>query len=76
MSAKKNRVYVSKVNNVSALASSNCYSTMPAEQHTMHQRDKCPDDLGREDRIQMAIEGVDAGQYRSYKVASIQLNVR
>ena len=53
-----------------------CYSTMPAKQCAMRQRDKRSNDPRQEDCIQMVIEGVSAGRYRSYKVASIQLNVR
>ena len=49
---------------------------MPAERRTRRQHDKRPSDPRREERIQMAIEGVDAGRYSSYKVASIELNVR
>jgi len=49
---------------------------MPAERRTMRQRDKRSNDPKQEDRIQMAIEGVNTGQYGSYKVASVQLKVR
>jgi hypothetical protein len=52
------------------------YSTMPAERRTMRQRDKRSNDPRQEDHIQMAIEGVSAARYPSYKAASIQLNVR
>jgi hypothetical protein len=52
------------------------YSTMPAKQRAMRQRDKRSNDPRQEDRIQMAIEGVSVGRYRSYKAVSVQLNVR
>ena len=63
---------------VSALVSLNhySYSTMPAEQHAMHQHNKHSNDPKQEDRIQMAIEGVSAGKYSSYKAASIQMKVK
>jgi len=49
---------------------------MPAERRTMRQHDKRSNDPKQEDRIQMAIEGVDAGRYCTYKEASIQMKVR
>jgi hypothetical protein len=52
------------------------YSTMPAEQCTMQQRDKCSNDPKQEDLIQIAIKGVDAGHYNIYKEASIQMKAR
>jgi hypothetical protein len=87
MSAK-NGAYVSKVNStwvvhciglsthLRAPIATLCYSTMPAERHTMCQRDKCSNDPKYEEHIQMAIEAIDAGKYNSYKAASIQMNVR
>jgi hypothetical protein len=49
---------------------------MPAEQRTMRQCDKHSNDSKYEEHIQMVIEAVDARKYNSYKVASIQMNVR
>jgi hypothetical protein len=49
---------------------------MPAERRTMQQRDKRSNDPKQEDLIQMAIKGVDAGRYNTYKEASIQMKVR
>ena len=49
---------------------------MPAERHAMRQRDKRLNDPKQEDHIQMAIEGVSAGKYSSYKAASIQTKVK
>jgi len=42
----------------------------------MRQRDKHLNDLRQEDCIQMVIEGVNTGHYRSFKAASIQMKVR
>jgi hypothetical protein len=87
----KNALYISKISNTQAahhiglpltqhaLATSNhytCYSIMPAERCAMRQRDKRSNDPRQEDRIQMAIEGVNAGRYRSFKAAAVQLKVR
>jgi hypothetical protein len=87
----KNALYISKISNnqaahhiglsltLRALATSNhyaCYSIMPAERRPMRQRDKRSNDPRQEDRIQMAIEGVNAGRYRSFKAAAVQLKVR
>lgn len=84
----KNGGYVSKINSawvvhriglsvhLRAPTTTLCYSTMPAERRTIRQRDKRSNDPKQEERIQMAIEGVDRGKYSSYKAASIQLKVR
>jgi len=87
----KNALYISKISNTQAahhiglpltqraLATSNhyaCYSIMPAERCAMRQHDKCSNDPRQEDRIQMAIEGMNAGCYRSFKAAAVQLKVR
>jgi len=81
----KNSVFVRKITNIKALhciglsvCSHRCLvlSTMPAEQCTMRQCDKQSNDPKQEDCIQMAIEAVSTGHYRSYKAASIQMNVR
>jgi hypothetical protein len=49
---------------------------MPAERRTTRQRDKRSNDPKQEDRIQSAIEAVNAERYRSFKEASIQMKVR
>ena len=88
MSAK-NGVFLSTENNAQAVhriglslcilrpqIATLCYSTMPAERRTVHQCDKRSNDPKQEDRIQMAIEGVNTEHYHSYKAASIELKVR
>jgi hypothetical protein len=49
---------------------------MPAERRPIRQRDKRSNDPKQEERLQKAIEGVEAGRYDTYKAASVQLNVR
>ena len=43
---------------------------MPADRRSMRLRDRCYNDPGQEDRIQRALEAVNAGVYRSFKLAS------